>query len=293
MGELGTRLIRAREARGLTLEDAERDTRISRRYLEALESEQLENIPAPVYARGFLRSYSQYLGMDPQEMLALFPRDDEVGAPQPPRASMQNPVPPTSPSRPAWRRPSRTRPDERSAPPPSQPAPPPPARARRPQPPQRPPAALPQEPMIGVDIGVPAPARRINPGHGDSGRNVAILIAAGIAVLIVVIAALVISNLGDDGGTALPGENGTPTGTAGTPTVQATTPVNVTRGVVPDVEGLDAPAARAEIEAAGFVVRENRTASQMPAGRVLTQSPAAGIAWPEGNEVIIVVSTGP
>lgn len=152
---------------------------------------------------------------------------------------------------------------------------------------------MPQEPMIGVDIGVPAPARRINPGHGDSGRNVAILIAAAVAVFLVVLAALVISNLGDGNGTALPGEDPTPTGTVRTPTAEATTPANATRGVVPDVEGLDAAAARAEIEAAGFVVRENRTASQMPAGRVLTQSPAAGIAWPEGNEVIIVVSTGP
>ena len=71
MGELGSLLTRAREARGLTLEDAERDTRISRRYLQALESEQFEVIPAPVYARGFLRSYSQYLGIDPQEALAI------------------------------------------------------------------------------------------------------------------------------------------------------------------------------------------------------------------------------
>ena len=51
MGELGSLLTRAREARGLTIEDAERDTRISRRYLFALEAEQFDVIPAPVYAR--------------------------------------------------------------------------------------------------------------------------------------------------------------------------------------------------------------------------------------------------
>ena len=87
MKELGSRLMRARETRGLTLEDAERDTRISRRYLQALETEQFEVIPAPVYARGFLRSYSQYLGLDPGEMLSLFPRDEEElppPAPTPP-----------------------------------------------------------------------------------------------------------------------------------------------------------------------------------------------------------------
>src|SRR5512139_1563433 len=110
MGELGSLLTRAREARGLTLEDAERDTRISRRYLQALEAEQFEVIPAPVYARGFLRSYSQYLGIDPQEALSLFPREDdpdyqraaEVNAP-PPRASKDHPVSPVSAARPSWR----------------------------------------------------------------------------------------------------------------------------------------------------------------------------------------------
>ena len=108
MGELGFRLVRAREARGLTLEDAERDTRISRRYLQALEAEQFEVIPAPVYARGFLRSYSQYLGEDPQEMLALFPRDEDEAPPPSangvPKPSIQQPLSAQSPSRPAWRR---------------------------------------------------------------------------------------------------------------------------------------------------------------------------------------------
>lgn len=77
---LGAALRRAREEQGLTLEDAERDTRISKRYLDALENERFDVVPAPVYARGFLRSYSQYLGLDPNEVLSLYPRDDE---PQP------------------------------------------------------------------------------------------------------------------------------------------------------------------------------------------------------------------
>ena len=159
MGEIGSRLVRAREARGLTLEDAERDTRISRRYLEALESEQFEVIPAPVYARGFLRSYSQYLGMDPQELLLLFPRGDEAPGPatppprtpQPAKATMETPIPPTSASRPQWRKPPRfdagkaprmePRPRRREAPPP-----PPPGRSER--------AAefAPQEFVIGGEV---------------------------------------------------------------------------------------------------------------------------------------------
>src|SRR5205809_6165744 len=109
MAELGARLVRAREARGLTIEDAERDTRISRRYLQALEAEQFDAIPAPVYARGFLRSYSQYLGLDPQEMLALFPRPDEpASAPPPPQPRPRQSAPPTAP-RPTWRAPQPQR----------------------------------------------------------------------------------------------------------------------------------------------------------------------------------------
>ncbi len=70
---LGQILQRARLARGITLEDAERVTRIPRRYLQALEEEEYGILPAPVYARGFLRSYASYLGLDSSQLLPLFP----------------------------------------------------------------------------------------------------------------------------------------------------------------------------------------------------------------------------
>ncbi len=73
MSPLGETLQRARQARGITMADAERATRIPRRYLEALEQENYTILPAPVYARGFLRSYSGYLGLDPATILPLFP----------------------------------------------------------------------------------------------------------------------------------------------------------------------------------------------------------------------------
>jgi hypothetical protein len=57
----------------MTIEDAARATRIPRRYLEALEQEDFGILPAPVYARGFLRSYSGYLGLDPTDLLPFFP----------------------------------------------------------------------------------------------------------------------------------------------------------------------------------------------------------------------------
>jgi hypothetical protein len=72
--ELGTTsLSQARLARGLTLEDAERGTRISRRFLLALEEHEYSIFPAPVYARGFLRNYCRYLGVDADQQLAELP----------------------------------------------------------------------------------------------------------------------------------------------------------------------------------------------------------------------------
>lgn len=76
MGELGNTLSRARRARAITLEDVERDTHVSRRYLQALENEDFTIFPAPVYARGFLRTYARYLGLNPEELLRVFPSSD-------------------------------------------------------------------------------------------------------------------------------------------------------------------------------------------------------------------------
>jgi len=77
MPELGKTLSQARIARGLTLEDCERDTRISKRYLDALEREEWKVFPAPVYSRAFLRSYAQYLGLNPAELMRLFHAQEE------------------------------------------------------------------------------------------------------------------------------------------------------------------------------------------------------------------------
>lgn len=77
MPELGKTLSQARVARGLTLEDCERDTRISKRYLDALEREDWKVFPAPVYSRAFLRTYAQYLGLDPAELMRVFQNNAE------------------------------------------------------------------------------------------------------------------------------------------------------------------------------------------------------------------------
>lgn len=70
---IGERLRNARLARGLSLEDVEAATRIRRRFLEALEAEAFDELPGPVYVRGFLRVYSTYLGLPPEELMEQCP----------------------------------------------------------------------------------------------------------------------------------------------------------------------------------------------------------------------------
>lgn len=72
MAGVGRALREAREARELSFEDVERETRIGRRYLEAIEDEDHDALPAPVYARGFVRSYARFLGLDADSLSSLF-----------------------------------------------------------------------------------------------------------------------------------------------------------------------------------------------------------------------------
>jgi len=68
----GELLRAARIRRRISLEQAERDTRIRRQYLQALEDDDLSVLPAGVYSRGFLRNYAIYLGIPPDEVLPRF-----------------------------------------------------------------------------------------------------------------------------------------------------------------------------------------------------------------------------
>ncbi len=81
---LGLWLRRAREARNMTLEEAEQALRIRRRYLQALEMGDYTALPGPVQARGFLRNYARLLGLPVEEALARYEAEVE-GRPLQPR----------------------------------------------------------------------------------------------------------------------------------------------------------------------------------------------------------------
>lgn len=77
MSELGRLLMEARTAKGLSLADVETVTRIRQKWLEALENGEYNKLPQGAVARGFLRTYAAYLGLDTQAALNLYA--DESG----------------------------------------------------------------------------------------------------------------------------------------------------------------------------------------------------------------------
>lgn len=69
---IGQQLRRQRDLLGLSLEDVERHTMLRRRYLEALEAGDIDDLPSPVQGRGMLNSYASFLGLDQERLLLRF-----------------------------------------------------------------------------------------------------------------------------------------------------------------------------------------------------------------------------
>jgi cytoskeletal protein RodZ len=63
-GKIGRILEQTRRERGLSLEEVEQATKIRKRYLTGLEREDYAMLPDAVYARGFLKTYANFLGLD-------------------------------------------------------------------------------------------------------------------------------------------------------------------------------------------------------------------------------------
>jgi cytoskeletal protein RodZ len=84
MPALGDEFRSAREARGLTLSDVGEKIHIRSVYLNAIETEDWKAIGAPVYVRGFLRTYARFLGLDGEAAIAHF---NEVVPPDRPTAT--------------------------------------------------------------------------------------------------------------------------------------------------------------------------------------------------------------
>lgn len=72
MQALGERLRNAREEMGATLSEAAEATKIKVQHIEALENEDFAVIAAPIYVKGFLKLYAEYLGIEPGELIEQY-----------------------------------------------------------------------------------------------------------------------------------------------------------------------------------------------------------------------------
>jgi len=81
MNSLGLYLRGLREEKGMSLDDIARSIRVGRPKLEALEGDTLAELPAPVFVKGFIRAYCEYLECSPDHALALY--RETTGEPAP------------------------------------------------------------------------------------------------------------------------------------------------------------------------------------------------------------------
>jgi len=82
VSELGQVLQRAREEKGISLDDIQRMTKIQVRYLEAIERGHFHLLPGHFYARAFIKSYAEAVGLDPNDILSHFQSDLPAQPPQ-------------------------------------------------------------------------------------------------------------------------------------------------------------------------------------------------------------------
>lgn len=102
MPGIGPTLRDARTRARIDVAEVEAQTKIRARYLRAMENEEWDVLPGPVYTRSFLRTYGNYLGLDSRMLVEEFKRDYEQPADHEP-----HPIASLRPERERERRPRR------------------------------------------------------------------------------------------------------------------------------------------------------------------------------------------
>jgi hypothetical protein len=69
IGTIGQKLEAARRAKGVTVSEAGKATKILSKFIEAMEADDFGALSAPVYAKSFIKMYAQYLGLDAQPLV--------------------------------------------------------------------------------------------------------------------------------------------------------------------------------------------------------------------------------
>lgn len=96
LASFGEELRREREIRGISLKEISDATKISKRFLDALERNDHRTLPAPVFTRGFVREYARYVGLSPEDMVNRYnyaaAQDDRIEKPPQIEKYPQTPV---------------------------------------------------------------------------------------------------------------------------------------------------------------------------------------------------------
>ena len=107
LASFGEELRREREIRGISLKEIADATKISKRFLEAIERNDHRTLPAPAFTRGFVRAYAHYVGLNSEEMVNRYnfavASDDRIEKPPHIEKYPQTPVRDISPKPPAKR----------------------------------------------------------------------------------------------------------------------------------------------------------------------------------------------
>ena len=170
MPAVGAYLREIRERQGISIDEIARSTRVLHHYLEVLENDDLASLPAPVFAKGFIRAYCQALGIPADEPIRLYEQRASQIRPKAAERVVER-APQRAPERPAERI------TERVIVAPAPPPPPPPPR----------PSLLPA-PTPAQQAQVAAVERRDSKSRGAVLISFVLLVVMGAALYAVTIA---------------------------------------------------------------------------------------------------------
>jgi hypothetical protein len=87
VADIGSTLREARMRERIDISEVEAQTKIRAKYLRAIENEEWDLLPGPIYARSFLRTYGDFLGLDSRMLIDEFKRRYERPTDHEPRPS--------------------------------------------------------------------------------------------------------------------------------------------------------------------------------------------------------------
>ncbi|HET9449371.1 MAG TPA: helix-turn-helix transcriptional regulator [Aggregicoccus sp.] len=87
--DFGRFLTQQRELRGLSRDEVARATKIPPTLIAALESGQVERLPARIFVLNYIRAYAQVIGMEPEEAVLRYEEMDKTVPSEPPPAALE------------------------------------------------------------------------------------------------------------------------------------------------------------------------------------------------------------